>query len=134
MSSIHIFILNIQALGSHELKTHCHFWHGPHKNDWINFKPSCICTSMQKIRLFHQFSFKIQSFLESHDETGHTHFDHVFPINFWSAFNCYESASRCKNQFIPIVHSSDRVNFKSHHIMGHIHFWPCQSLKFSMFF
>ena len=62
ISSIHIFIFKIQVLGSHELKSHCHFWQGLPKNDWINFQSSCICTSMQKIRLFHQFSFETVNF------------------------------------------------------------------------
>ena len=39
-------------------------------------------------------------------------FENAHPINCWSAFNCYDSASTCKNQFIPFVHSSDRVNFR----------------------
>ena len=112
ISSIHIFILKIQVLGSHELKSHCHFWQGTLKNDWINFQPSCICTSMQKIRLFHLFSFEIQSILESHDQTGHTHFWPCPPNNFWSAFNCYKSASTYKKSVIQFVDSSDRVNFR----------------------
>ena len=62
ISSIHIFIFKIQVLGSHELKSHCHFWQGLPKNDWINFQSSCICTSMQKIRLFHQLSFETVNF------------------------------------------------------------------------
>ena len=59
ISSINIFILKVQVLGSHELKSHCHIWQGTLKNDWINFQHSCICTSMQKIRLLHLFSFEI---------------------------------------------------------------------------
>ena len=73
ISSINIFNFKIQVLGSHELKIHCHFWQGPPKNDWITFQPSCMCTSTQKIRLFHLL-FEIQSIFESHDQTGHTHF------------------------------------------------------------
>ena len=70
ISYIHIFILRIQVLGSQELKSHCHFWQGPVKSDWINFQPSC----MQKIRSFRLFSFEIQSILESVNQTGHTYF------------------------------------------------------------
>ena len=94
MSSIHIFIFKIQVLGSHELKSHCHFWQGTLKNDWINFQPSCICTSMQKIRLFHLFSFEIQLILESQDQTGHTHFWPCPPNKF---LNLHQHG---KNQFI----------------------------------
>ena len=77
ISSIHIFIFKIQVLGSHELKSHCHLWQGTLKNDWINFQPSCICTSMQKIRLY---------ILESHDQTGHTHFWPCLPNKFLISF------------------------------------------------
>ena len=77
ISSIHIFIFKIQVLGSHELKSHCHLWQGTLKNDWINFQPSCICTSMQKIRLY---------ILESHDQTGHTHFWPCPPNKFLISF------------------------------------------------
>ena len=111
ISSIHIFIFKIQVLGSHELKSHCHLWQGTLKNDWINFQPSCICTSMQKIRLFHLFSFEIQSILESQDHSDHPRpvprlatpiFDHANPINFWSAFSCHESASTYKKSLYSI--------------------------------
>ena len=40
----------------------------------ITFKLSSICTSMQKISSFHKFILKKQLILESHDQTGHTHF------------------------------------------------------------
>ena len=58
-------------------------------------------------------------------------FDHAHPINFWSAFNCYESASTCKkislfHLFILQIQSI----LESHHMTGHIHFWPCQTLNF----
>ena len=83
---INIFIFKIQVLGSHDLKSHCHFWHGTLKNDWINFQPFCICTSMQKIRLFQLFSFEIQSILESHDQTGPTDFWKCPPNKFLISF------------------------------------------------
>ena len=35
---------------------------------------SFICTSMQKISLFHVFTFEIESILHFHDQTGHAHF------------------------------------------------------------
>ena len=34
-----------------------------------------------------------------------------------------------KNQFIPFAHSS-QSNLESHHMTGHIHFWPNQPLNF----
>ena len=40
----------------------------------ITFKLSSICTSIQKISSFHKFILKKQLILESHDQTGHTHF------------------------------------------------------------
>ena len=95
ISSIHIFIFKIQVLGSHEL-SYCHFWQGTLKNYGINLQHSYICTSMQEIRLFHLFSFEIQSVLESQDQTGHTHFWSCPPNKFWSAFNRYEFALICK--------------------------------------
>ena len=106
ISSIHIFILKIQVLGSLELKNHCHFWHAQLKNHWINFQNSYICTRMEKSDYF---TFSI---LESHDQTGHTHFWPCPPNNFWSAFNCYKSASTYKKSVIQFVDSSDRVNFR----------------------
>ena len=88
-----LYTINIKIISSilissytHELKSHCHFSQGPIKNDWINFQPSCICTSMQKMRLFHLFSFEIQSILESHDQTGHTHFWPCPPNKFLISF------------------------------------------------
>ena len=72
INSIHKFIQ--QILGYHELNDHTHFWPGPPKNHWNNFLLSWICTTMQKISLFHQFILEIQPILESHDQTGHTHF------------------------------------------------------------
>ena len=105
--------LKIQVLESQELKSHCHFWQGTLKNDWINFQPSCICSSMQKIRLFHLFSFDIPK-----TRLATLIFDHAHPINFWSAFNCYESASACKT----FVHSQIESILESHRMTGHIHF------------
>ena len=102
ISSIHIFIFKVQVLGSHELKSHCHLWRGTLKNDWINFQPSCICTRMQRFRLY---------ILESHDWphpflTMPTQqiFDQLLTV-----INLHQHA---KNQFILLVHSSDRVNFR----------------------
>ena len=55
----------IQILQSHELNDHAHFWPGPPKNHWNNILLSWICTTMQKISLFHQFIPEIQPILES---------------------------------------------------------------------
>ena len=87
---------------------------------------------MQKIRLFHLFSFEIQSILESQDHSDHPRpvprlatpiFDHANPINFWSAFSCHESASTYKkitlfHLFILQIESI----LEPHHMTGHIHF------------
>ena len=74
VNSQYIFIRKTQVLGFHELKTPLPFLTRPIQN-WLNqLQPSCICTSVQKIQLFHLFSFEIQSILESHDQTGHNHF------------------------------------------------------------
>ena len=60
---------------------------------------------MQKISLFHQFSFEIQSISESRNENGHTYiFDWLLIF-----VNLYQNA---KNQFITSVHSSDTVSFR----------------------
>ena len=49
-------------------------------------------------------------------------FDHAHPINFWSAFKCYESASTCKK--ISLLHlfilQMESI-LASHHMPGHIH-------------
>ena len=107
---MHIFILTThQILSSLELKSHWCFWQGPLKNDWINFQPSWICTSMQKNSLVNLFTFEIQSNLESHDQAGHRH---AHPINFWSPFNFCDLYQHVKNQFILFDHSVDIVNWK----------------------
>ena len=72
ISSIHKLIQ--QILGYHKLNDHVHFWPDPPKNHWNNFLLSWICTTMQKISSFHQFTLEIQPILESCDQTGHTHF------------------------------------------------------------
>ena len=52
----HKFIFKIhQIIGSHEPKRQGHFWPHPPKNYWNNFKLFWICTSMEKVSLFHQF-------------------------------------------------------------------------------
>ena len=72
ISSIHKLIQ--QILVSHELNDHIHFWPGPPKNHWNNFLLSWICTTMQKICLFHVLILEIKPILESCDQTGYTHF------------------------------------------------------------
>ena len=87
ISFIHIFIFKIQVLGSHELKSHCHLWQGTLKNDLINFQLSFICASMQKSGYIFQ---------SPKTRLATPIFDHANPINFWSAFNCCESAWTCQ--------------------------------------
>ena len=71
---------------------------------------------MQKISLFHQFSFEIQSILESRTENGQTYiFDWLLIF-----VNLYQIA---KNQFIISVNSSDTVSFRVPS-----HDWPHSSL------
>ena len=64
-----------------------------------------ICINIQKISLFHLFIPQIQSILESHRHTSHTHFwaysktpifDHGKPKHFQSTFNFCEFVSTCK--------------------------------------
>ena len=66
------------------------------KNHWNNFLLSCICITIQKISSFHQFILQIQPILESHDQTGHTHFWPYPSKNLWSGFNLCEFVSTCK--------------------------------------
>ena len=74
---------------------------------------------MQKIRLFHLFSFEKQAILQFQDQTGHTHF--------WPSPICINIK---RNQFISFVHSSDRVNFRvPSHDWPH-RFWLHQPLNF----
>ena len=80
ISSIHKLIQ--QIWGSHELNDHTHFRPGPPKNHWNNLLLSWICTTMQKISLFHQFILEIQLILESCDQTGHNHFSSCPSKNF----------------------------------------------------
>ena len=66
--------------------------------DWINFQLAWICTSTQKISLFHLFIFEIRSILESRDQIGYTPFlsYNVQPKHFWSTFDFCDFVSRCK--------------------------------------
>ena len=89
-----------QILGSYELKSHCHFWQGPLKNDWINLQLPWICKRMQKISLFYLFSFEI--FQSPMTRLATPIFDHAHPINFSSAFNFCESVSTCKKSVYSI--------------------------------
>ena len=56
--------------------------------------------------------------------------DHTHPINFWSAFNCYKSASTCKKSVYSIFSFFRESILESHHMTGHIHFWPHQPQNF----
>ena len=42
----------------------------------------------------------------------HPHFDHSHPINFDQLLTITNLHQHAKNQFIPFVHSSDRLNFR----------------------
>ena len=58
-------------------------------------------------------------------------FDHAYPINFDQPLTVINLHEHAKNQFIPFVHSSDRVNFRvPSHMTGHIHFGPHQPEHF----
>ena len=57
-------------------------------------------------------------------------FDHAHPINFCSAFNCYEHVSTCQKSVYSICSSFRQSILEFHHMTGHIHFWPYQSLNF----
>ena len=104
ISSIHKFILILQISGFCELKGHAHFWPQPPKNHWSNFYISWICTSMQKINLFHLFILETVNF-KPQNQNGHTHF-----------LNLYQPA---KNHPTSSIFSVDSVNDT---------FWPI-SLK-----
>ena len=51
---------------------------------------------MPKISSLHQFILDIQPILESHDQTGHTHFWPHPPKIFWSTLNLCKFVSTCK--------------------------------------
>ena len=82
-------------IGFYELNGHAHFWPHPPKNNWNSFLLSWICTGIQKISSFHLFIFKIQSVLESCDQTDHTHFCLWPPKKILSTFNLCEFVSTC---------------------------------------
>ena len=64
-----------------------------------------------KNSLLHLFLYKIQSILESHHQTCHTHFWPCPPKKF-SIFKFAWICKKCKNQLIPSVHSWDTINFR----------------------
>ena len=66
---------------------------------------------MKKIILFHLFIFEIQSILESHDQTDHTHFWQMSThTNFDQLLICVKLYQHEKNQLIPTVHSWNTIS------------------------
>ena len=68
---------------------------------------------MKKITLFHLFTFEIQSILEFHDQTVHTHFWQMPTQKIFDQLLIFVILyQHAKNQFIPSFHSSDVVDFR----------------------
>ena len=64
-------------------------------------------------QLLYLFLFTIQSILESHHQTSHTHFSPCPPTEIFKHFLiCMNLYQNTKNQLIPSLHSSDIVNFR----------------------
>ena len=101
ISSIDIFIFKIQVLGPHELKSHCNFWQGTFKNDWINFQSSCICTSMQNSGYFICSVLRYSQFSSSMTRLTTPIFDQAYPKTIEVTFCFPEFAPPCKKS----VHS-----------------------------
>ena len=67
-----------------------------------------------KNKLLHLFILRIQSILESHHQTSHTHFSPCPPTEiFKHLLICMNLYQNTKNQLIPSLHSSDIVNFRA---------------------
>ena len=77
---------------------------------------------MQKIRLY---------ILESHEQTGHTHFwpcpPNKFLVNFYLLWICINMPKI--SSFHLFILQIDAI-LESHHMNDHIHFWPRQPLNF----
>ena len=109
-------------MGPQELKRHCYLWQGTLKNDWINFQPSCICTSMQKIRSY---------ISESLDQTGRTHFWPCPPNKFLISFQLlWICINMVKISLFHLFILQIESILESYHMTGYIHFWPHQTLNF----
>ena len=121
ISSIHKFTLKVKhVLGSHELKSHGHFWIRPHKNNWIKFSLSQIRISIKK------WLYPICSFLSLVTRLAALIFEHGHPKMFWSAINFYNHVSTCKKS-VDIFHLfifQVLSILESHHLTGDTHFWP----------
>ena len=79
----------------------------------LTFSFPGFCISMQKISLFHLFIFEIQSISEYHDHTCHNHFLTMpTPKIFKHILICMNLYQHAKNQLIPSVHFSNKVNFR----------------------
>ena len=89
---------------------------------------------MQKIYLIHLFILKIQSVLESRDQTDHTHF-WLCPTKkvFDQLLIFLESVSTCKkiSLFYLFILQIQSI-IESHQQTGHTHFWPCPPKRFSI--
>ena len=89
---------------------------------------------MQKIYLIHLFILKIQSVLESRDQTDHTHF-WLCPTKkvFDQLLIFLESVSTCKkiSLFYLFILQIQSI-IESHQQTSHTHFWPCPPKRFSI--
>ena len=112
ISSIHIFIFKRQVLGSHELKSAAIFDKAHSKMTKSSFSLPAFVLACKESGYFICSALRYNQFYSPKTWLVTPIFDHAQPMNFWSAFNCYESASTCKNQFTPFVHFSDRVSFR----------------------
>ena len=72
-----------------------------------------ICVNMQNVSLFHLFILKVQSILESHYQTGYTHFWLCSFKKFPSLFNLLEFVPASKKSVNSIYSSlRDTVSFR----------------------
>ena len=90
-----------------------HFWPCPSPKFTITFQFASVCTSIQKIILFHQFILEIQSILESRDQIGQIHFrpctTKKCSINFHFFLNLYQHA---KNVAVLSICSDEKLDSK----------------------
>ena len=108
---INSFLIIQQILRSHELNGYAHFWPCPTKNHWNKFLLSWICTSRQKISLFHHLILEIQSNLEFHDQTGHIQFLIMATQNvFDQLLIVVNLCQHAKNLAISLIFSADMVH------------------------
>ena len=100
-----------------------HFWtlwpEWPHQfrpstpqNFWSAFN-FCdhVSTCQKSVYLFHLFILQMQLILESHHQTGHTHFWPCTFLTMTTHISVWNCASMQKNNLVPSVLSHDIVNF-----------------------